>query len=497
MKFRFPAYAARTLLFACAFVAQSVTAQTVIGIRAGEFTINGRPTYSASQGFPAANPLIRGTLLNVRAVQAIFDDANYPAKGSKAHPYFSPAMGPVAWDYPDGPFSAERNTREFLAALPGWRRAGLLAFTVNLQGGGPVDGNFGIRGGAQPQANSAFDAHGKLTSAYADRLQRVIAEADRLHMIVIVGFFYFGSEHLVDQAPDDAYAREAVCEASLFLKNLPHRNVLIEIANEISLRGYTHPILKADGVVEAVHLAQQTVNREIPVSFSWTGPLPSPGSPAETAFRAVDFVMFHTNGKTPEQVSQAIDQMRARFGSNRPLLINEDGVSTFDLRAAIEKHVGWGYYDQGLNNDHDGFQSPPVNWQIDTLPKWIFFDQVARLTGSPAPPQPPNVANPPATIKVTGVASGTTVNGVSAVRAEATPRNPQWPVKRIEFFIDDRPYRYCRAPSCDLGDTTQWWKKFGEGKHTLRVVAYVRRGPAFSELAAIAEIPFTLKRAGR
>ena len=75
--------------------------------------------------------------------------------------------------------------------------------------------------------------------------------------------------------------------------------------------------------------------------------------------------MFHTNGQTPQQVADSIAQMRARFGSNRPLLINEDGVSTFNLWAAIEKHVGWGYYDQGFNSDRDGFQSPPVNWRIN------------------------------------------------------------------------------------------------------------------------------------
>jgi hypothetical protein len=31
----------------------------------------------------------------------------------------------------------ERNVREFLATLPEWRRLGLLAFTLNLQGGNP------------------------------------------------------------------------------------------------------------------------------------------------------------------------------------------------------------------------------------------------------------------------------------------------------------------------------------------------------------------------
>src|ERR1039458_1721115 len=146
--------------------------QTVVGIHGSQFTINGNPTYTAASGFPSANPNLTGTLLNVRAVQAIFDDANYPSQGSRQHPYQSNTLGPIFWDYPDGPWDPERNVREFLAALPDWRRSGLLAFTVNLQGGGPPDGNYGERVYLQPHNNSGFDPQGNLKPAYADRLRR-------------------------------------------------------------------------------------------------------------------------------------------------------------------------------------------------------------------------------------------------------------------------------------------------------------------------------------
>ena len=99
--------------------------------------------------------------------------------------------------------------------------------------------------------------------------------------------------------------------------------------------------------------------------------------------RAVDYVMFHTNGQTPEEVHQSIQAMRRWLGYDRPVIINEDGVSTFNLHAAVQEHVGWGYYDNGLSNYRDGFQAPPVNWRINTPVKWQFFEQVARLTGSP------------------------------------------------------------------------------------------------------------------
>ena len=49
--------------------------------------------------------------------------------------------------------------------------------------------------------------------------------------------------------------------------------------------------------------------------------------------------------------------------------------------AAYEEGASWGYYDQGKNNYHDGFQSPPTNWAINTEMKKAFFDKVAELVG--------------------------------------------------------------------------------------------------------------------
>jgi len=354
-----PVYRRTIALILLAFPITLVRAQTVVGIRGTQFTINGQTTYSAASGFPAASPSLEGTLLNVRAVQAIFDDAHYPTQGSKEHPYLSSVASPVSFDYPNGPYGAAQNLDEFLAALPTWRRAGVLAFTVNLQGGGPSDGNFGVHD--QPHLNSGFDPHGNLKSAYAQRLTRVIERADQLGMVVIVGYFYQGSEHWIDEAPDDKYMREAVRQASLFLKGLPHRNMMIEIANEVSPTMYRHPLLQSNGILDAVNLAKESVQHQIPVSFSWIGVPPPRGSRANDALRAVDYVLTHTNHRSAEGVHQYIQAMRAAVGYDRPVLINEDGISSFNLQAAIEEHAGWGYYDQGLNNacGNNGSLCPP------------------------------------------------------------------------------------------------------------------------------------------
>ena len=95
--------------------------KTAVSIHEDAFHINGQPTY---EGRRYQGKKIEGLLMNSRMVQGIFDDRN-PETRSR-------------WAYPDtGQWDPERNTREFLAAMPEWRRHGLLAFTINLQGGSP------------------------------------------------------------------------------------------------------------------------------------------------------------------------------------------------------------------------------------------------------------------------------------------------------------------------------------------------------------------------
>ena len=58
-----------------------MTGRTVLGIEGSRFTIDGQPTYAGReyQGWP-----IEGLLMNVRAVQATFDDLNPETRGQWA-----------------------------------------------------------------------------------------------------------------------------------------------------------------------------------------------------------------------------------------------------------------------------------------------------------------------------------------------------------------------------------------------------------------------------
>jgi hypothetical protein len=490
----------RTILWfvLMAWAALPAAAQkTVVGIRGSLFTINGHPTYTPEAGFPNADTNLFGTLLNVRAVQAIFDDANYPAQGSAKSSYTSNTMGAVSFEYPGGKWDPERQTTEFVEALADWRRAGLLAFTVNLQGGGPTDGNYGENVPMQPHHNSGFDSEGNLKPAYAERLKKVLAAADRLGMVAIVGFFYQGSDERIAIVANDENVRRAVVNGIRFLKSLPHRNVLIEINNETSVGGYSHPLLQPDGIYELVALAKGEAGQDFPVSMSWSGGVMPRGSKGDRALRMVDYVMFHTNGRTPEEVHADVQQMRRWLGYARPVLINEDGVSTFNLHAAVEERVGWGYYDQGWNNYRDGFQSPPTNWRTNTPVKWLFFEQVARLTGSPVPPRPAYSDAESPVIRMVGIRDGQVLSGPAWIEAVVEDRHGRWPIKRVEFFIDGKPYSYrMRAPFL-LGGR-EWWSdpEIPAGKHTLRVAAYDMRGPRFTETCAVEEFSFVIERRG-
>jgi hypothetical protein len=92
-----------------------------VGIDGEEFLLDGRPTYP---GREFDGHQVQGLLFNVRAVQAVFDDAN--------------PMTRAMWAYPDTrKWDPDRNTEAFCDALPSRRNHGVLAFTINFQGGGP------------------------------------------------------------------------------------------------------------------------------------------------------------------------------------------------------------------------------------------------------------------------------------------------------------------------------------------------------------------------
>jgi hypothetical protein len=361
---------------------------TQVSILGTEFLLDGEPTY-ANRRFE--DQKIQGLLFNVRAVQATFDDAN---PDTRRH-----------WAYPDtGEWDPERNVSEFCAALPSWRDYGVLAFTINFQGGGPLY----VPEIYQNYDNNGFTSQGELKPAYADRVERVLARADELGMVVIVGLFYWV---FLRKMRDEEAIWRAADEALAFLEGTGHQNILIELANEIDVvvRRAQCDLFH----VERVHEMIDTLRAAHPsLLYSTSGGGANAeigrGMPTAALVRTADFVLLHGNGTRPPQLAAAIQAVRAMpaYQKNpKPIVINEDSPAVPNLDAAWRNGASWGYYDQGWEGQADdpyvwyeplprwndgpietltGFQTPPVNWTLNTPFKRAFFNRVAEITGAPA-----------------------------------------------------------------------------------------------------------------
>ncbi len=306
--------------------------------------------------------------MNARLVQGTFDDLNPETVGR--------------WAYPDtGRWDPDRNTREFVAAMPEWRRHGLLAFTLNLQGGSPQGYSQ-----AQPWYNSAFAEDGALRESYLSRLRRILDQADALGMVAILGFFYFGQDQ---RLRDEAAVLRATDAATDWLVRERRRNVLVEVNNECNVR-YDHEILRPERVHELVlRVRQRSRAAGLPLlaGTSYGG-----GTvPRENVVRASDFLLLHGNGVAqPERLADLVRRTRAVPGySPKPIVVNEDDHFDFDrpmnhLTAALGEYASWGFFDYRMKGEGfaEGYQSVPVDWSIGSDRKRGFFHLLAEITGS-------------------------------------------------------------------------------------------------------------------
>jgi len=79
--------------------------------------------------------------------------------------------------------------------MPSWKEKGLLAFSLNMQGGSPMGY------GNENWINTPYDSLGNLKKDYLIRLDQILQKADELEMVVILGLFYFGQDqHLKDES---------------------------------------------------------------------------------------------------------------------------------------------------------------------------------------------------------------------------------------------------------------------------------------------------------
>jgi len=145
----------RRSLLACMAGARllGASSRTRVDIAGGRWRLNGEVTYAGAQA--------EGLLMNVRMVNAVFENANLKTR-------------------PQG-FDPEANTRRFLQQVSEYVAHGIRAFTISLQGGDP---------GYEGAVNSAIAPDGTLRAAYLKRVAAVIETCDRHGAVVILSCFY-------------------------------------------------------------------------------------------------------------------------------------------------------------------------------------------------------------------------------------------------------------------------------------------------------------------
>ncbi|MCD6289025.1 MAG: hypothetical protein J7M34_00875 [Anaerolineae bacterium] len=275
---------------------------TRVSIQGNRWHINDKVTYPRA---PA-----EGLLMNVRMVNATFEDLNRPD------------------------FDPEANTDRFIAQIPDYAAHGVRAFTLNLQGGFP---------GYEGAVNSAFNPDGTLREPYLHRVKRVIEACDQQGIVVILGCYYQRQAHILRDA--DAI-RAGVVHTTRWIQESGFTNVMLEIANEFNHPGFQHPLLKTpEGQVELIRLARRTAPGLL-VSTSGIGNGTVPGEVAEAA----DFILIHLNETPVEEIPERIATMR-QFG--KPVVCNEDDkIGEEGARAAeacVTHGASWGFMAAEVN----------------------------------------------------------------------------------------------------------------------------------------------------
>ena len=296
--------------------------QTQVAIVSGFWEINGKPTYEGSTA--------EGLLLNVRMAQAVFQD-NHTATCPKG-------------------FDADENTKKFIAALPKYVESGVLAFTINLQGGDP---------GYEGARNLSFDEDGKIGGGGVRRRTSMVIEAcDKLGAVVILTCFHWSQDQ---RLANEAAVRRAVTEVSQWIQKEGYTNVILEIADEYPRKEYDHDVIRTpDGVASLISLARKTAPKLLVSSSSGAN-----GRIPHDVGNASSFYMLHFDGVPLARIGPWIVKASK---SSKVVVCNQDAKTGEEGAKALEETVNglasWGYRNLEKNEhwpfEWDGAEDDPI-----------------------------------------------------------------------------------------------------------------------------------------
>jgi hypothetical protein len=211
----------------------------------------------------------------------------------------------------------------------------------------------------------------------------VIDAADRLQMVVMLGYFYFGqTKHFVDEA---AVVR-AADNATDWLLARGDRHVMVEIANECNHWDYPD-VLKPPRSHELIRRVKERSAGKLLVSTSFLGQ----AVPSEDVVEAADYLLIHGNGtKSPAALRQQIRATRQVRGyRDQPVICNEDDHFDFDkaennFAVAVSEYCSWGYFDYRIGDEPwtEGYQSVPTDWLTGSSRKRGFYRLMREIVGA-------------------------------------------------------------------------------------------------------------------
>ena len=377
---------------------------TKVGIDGDDWLINNEPTY---KGRMFDYIRVEGLLLNSRMANGIFDDNNPFTRN--------------LWAYPDTEvWDPQRNTDELVRMFPIYWKYGLRALSINIQGGSPLgyyrDEDLWIRElvnrvqrynpsatasdiwngltgkEVQPWNTGGLESSGKIIPEAQKRLRQVIEGADKAGLIVCLGIFYFGQDNRISGETGIRSSVKSTCE---WVLDSGYTNVIIEINNETDIPKYSHEILGPARIHELIQEAKEFCKdgSRLLVGTSFTRrQLPTRG-----VVDSSDFILLHGNGvDVSGGIRRMVNGVRGIDSyKGQPIVFNEDDHFDFrsrnnNFREALECRASWGYFDPGdaanggfAYGDYiNGYQNPPINWDINTTRKKEFFDFVSNITGS-------------------------------------------------------------------------------------------------------------------
>lgn len=315
------------ILACCGAAIIPAGAETRVSIDGERWQINGQPTYPGAAA--------EGLLLNVRMVNAVFEDENRQD------------------------FDAGANAEEFIARIPDYVSHGVRAFTLGLQGGAP---------GYEGAANLAFNRDGSLRKNYLDRVQKVIQACDRAGAVVILGCYYQRQDQ---RLADDQAVRAGVVNVANWIRASGFTNVVLEVANEMGHGEFDHAILKSPERHAELIRAAKEAHPQLLVSTSGLGD----GSSAEHVAEACDFLLVHFNNTRLDDIPRRIAALKKY---RKPIVCNEDDkIGAEGARAArlcVEYGASWGLMQEQVNQRfpfefHGADDDPLVYAELKQLAK--------------------------------------------------------------------------------------------------------------------------------